>query len=530
MALSAMLRFPLLRSCFEKYGARKLDEHHVVSDLVVPVVPEHREFKDHFDQILQNPRHVAMGSLSVSLAYYQFLKILGVKFDAYFGYSFGDVSALAAAGYLSDDDAFNLLEVLENAELAKLRELTIQCSYPSILPIIKLHKHISVSQFNHLNETVVVGEQIAIDKLKSDCDLYNIKYTDNATTHHLHRQHIPKLQEKLNSMSFSPNHNIVISGLTAKPYPNHADQIKKQFFDQFEKPFLWMQSIQQLETSGFTTLIDCGPGDILSNQIRSGFKTKMQVITCDQEKNDFALDLALGKLFCSGFTLDFKKLWDNIITDFPHRYDIAQPGSVLINGTTYNKPYPANKETEMTERKQNGPDSTLAEQLLKAQLAYQENLLASHKAFLEALTSVTQQSNEDAAQTSAPVAEKIVMPKVEKPKEAAPIVVQAPSPKAPDPIVLPTITQPPAAQKTTSGSKNEGILLDLVSEKTGYDKSLINLDMDLENDLGIDSLLKVDLVSSLATKFPNATDVSPEEFIQIKTLKDVLVILNRVTQ
>ncbi|MFQ5485636.1 MAG: SDR family NAD(P)-dependent oxidoreductase, partial [Desulfobacterales bacterium] len=64
-------------------------------------------------------------------------------------------------------------------------------------------------------------------------------------------------------------------------------------------------------------------------------------------------------------------------------------------------------------------------------------------------------------------------------------------------------------------------ILRLVSEKTGYPVEMIGLEMDLEADLGIDSIKRVEILSALEEKIPDLPIISPEIIGRFKTLKQI---------
>ncbi|MCU0614587.1 MAG: acyltransferase domain-containing protein, partial [Desulfobacterales bacterium] len=68
----------------------------------------------------------------------------------------------------------------------------------------------------------------------------------------------------------------------------------------------------------------------------------------------------------------------------------------------------------------------------------------------------------------------------------------------------------------------EKVLLSVVSDLTGYPAEMLGLDMDIESDLGIDSIKRVEILSSLEEKMPGLPSVSPEHMGRLKTLGQVL--------
>ncbi|MGD8251400.1 MAG: SDR family NAD(P)-dependent oxidoreductase [Desulfobacterales bacterium] len=64
-------------------------------------------------------------------------------------------------------------------------------------------------------------------------------------------------------------------------------------------------------------------------------------------------------------------------------------------------------------------------------------------------------------------------------------------------------------------------LLSVVSDLTGYPQTMLNLDMDIEADLGIDSIKRVEILSAIEEKLPHLQGVSPEELVEMSTLGQI---------
>jgi acyl carrier protein len=69
------------------------------------------------------------------------------------------------------------------------------------------------------------------------------------------------------------------------------------------------------------------------------------------------------------------------------------------------------------------------------------------------------------------------------------------------------------------------ILLAVVSETTGYPPEMLDLDLNLDTDLGIDSIKRVEIFSALAEKLPGAPAVGPEHLARLQTLRQVIEFL-----
>ncbi|MFN8950332.1 MAG: SDR family NAD(P)-dependent oxidoreductase [Aphanizomenon sp.] len=65
------------------------------------------------------------------------------------------------------------------------------------------------------------------------------------------------------------------------------------------------------------------------------------------------------------------------------------------------------------------------------------------------------------------------------------------------------------------------ILLTIVSEKTGYPVEMLELSMDIEADLGIDSIKRVEILGGLLEIYPDLPKPNPEELGQLRTLGEI---------
>jgi acyl carrier protein len=65
-------------------------------------------------------------------------------------------------------------------------------------------------------------------------------------------------------------------------------------------------------------------------------------------------------------------------------------------------------------------------------------------------------------------------------------------------------------------------LLEVVSEKTGYPTEMLALEMDLEADLGIDSIKRVEIMGSLQEAFSGLPKLSPEALAEKRTLAHIV--------
>jgi NAD(P)-dependent dehydrogenase (short-subunit alcohol dehydrogenase family) len=115
--------------------------------------------------------------------------------------------------------------------------------------------------------------------------------------------------------------------------------------------------------------------------------------------------------------------------------------------------------------------------------------------------------------------------------QTLPTLVRAPEPAA---EALPTISAQPlqkAVESTPAMASAPPIedllqrLVALVAERTGYPTEMLAPEQDMEADLGIDSIKRVEILTSFARQFPDLGAGVPEQLRAARTLQDVVKVM-----
>ncbi|MCG3128857.1 MAG: hypothetical protein CHACPFDD_03753 [Phycisphaerae bacterium] len=90
------------------------------------------------------------------------------------------------------------------------------------------------------------------------------------------------------------------------------------------------------------------------------------------------------------------------------------------------------------------------------------------------------------------------------------------------PDASPPPRDPPVASQLAVTGGVESALLGVVAELTGYPVEMLNVDMDMEGDLGIDSIKRVEILATLEQRVPDFPGVNPEYMGSLRTLRQIL--------
>jgi acyl carrier protein len=113
----------------------------------------------------------------------------------------------------------------------------------------------------------------------------------------------------------------------------------------------------------------------------------------------------------------------------------------------------------------------------------------------------------------------------------------APQQPAPQPVQPPQPAQPAAHHESGNGANGTPTtqptvdtahldqiaqsLLNVVSEKTGYPVEMLEPDMDMESDLGIDSIKRVEILGAMQDLYPDLPRLKAEELAELRTLGQI---------
>jgi acyl carrier protein len=114
-----------------------------------------------------------------------------------------------------------------------------------------------------------------------------------------------------------------------------------------------------------------------------------------------------------------------------------------------------------------------------------------------------------------------------KPAAPAPSVSAVPAP-APVAKPAPVATAPvaPAPVAATPGIDPVALVRSIIADKTGYPEDMLDADMDLEGELGVDSIKQVEILSTLRERMPELPEIDPERLVELRTIAAIAAMVS----
>jgi acyl transferase domain-containing protein/NAD(P)-dependent dehydrogenase (short-subunit alcohol dehydrogenase family) len=571
--------FPRALQLLERANAR-FGPHRRLTDHIYPVPSQNRQARQDQERSLRCTDIAQPAIGAISLAMVHALESFGVKPAMTCGHSFGELTALCAAGWI-DEITFLDLAVARGRAMAAAGKkngcgsmLAVKAPLESLRSFADETPDLVLANRNSPEQGVLAGTEEAIDRARkkmNDQGFQSFQLPVSAAFHSplIKGAELP-FQNALDNCSIKPTNIPVFANNTAEPYPTDSAAVRSILSKQILEPVLFMDSIEHLYHQDVRTFVEVGPRSVLTGLVHS--------ILNDRDHQTISMDTSNGKAFgiadlartlafltASGHPVHLRA-WED-----PAPPKKTRRMTMQILGANYRRP--SKEKPDQTPIRQIDGNKAMkkspkthavsplvenalrtVQQGLKSMQALQAQTTEAHKKFLETqseagrslqrmMESIQQISEAsmgivrkhalapevpafpDQNKTGAPPSESMHLetetPAGLKVSGGSGRQQQSPSPallnsldiEAPKEAVLDTQTHPDAIEST---------LLHIVSDLTGYPIEMLGTDMDIESDLGIDSIKRVEILSTLEEKLPSLPAISPEIMGTLKTLAQIV--------
>lgn len=172
---------------------------------------------------------------------------------------------------------------------------------------------------------------------------------------------------------------------------------------------------------------------------------------------------------------------------------------------------------------------TMIENWVKAIASQHEATSSAHQEYIQSQANFTRQYSELLSGLMNGAASSMPTPQTAEPIDVAHRIIldgyveaSAPAALVPSEPSIAPVQAPKQAKKTYLSDELGASFLAIVSEKTGYPSDMLELDMDMEADLGIDSIKRVEILGAMQEKYPGLPPIGAEELVELRTLAQVI--------
>ncbi|MFI7099306.1 SDR family NAD(P)-dependent oxidoreductase [Streptomyces sp. NPDC050161] len=594
MGQSALIALPPVRAAFDRANALSPAADTLARTVFPPPGPD----DGRADERLRRTDYAQPAVGALASGQYAFLKELGLAPAGVLGHSFGEVTALWAAGIL-DDDAFTELarargEAMRPAAHSGDPGAMAAVSLPrdDLSRLLADHPGLTVCNDNAPDEQVVGGPAAAVDRFVRACRNASVTARPLPVAAAFHTPFVEHAVEPFHkacdSTPFAPPSLPVYANTPGAAYGFDPDANRRVLAAQLRHPVGFAARLEEMYADGFRVFVEFGPRQVLTHLVnRTLTGDDVETVPCDAgAPADSAATLkeAALRLAVLGMPVTGINRYDS-----PPAPPRTAPSSVarLLEGPMFaaEARRPAYEQC-IADMEQNAPaddttrppaDVTHLTPGAAALSRAATDHLAAHTRFLHQQTDTTKEltsllrartagSQADQAlvdavsaiadhgralseahtQASAAVTELLREPddrpvpgdEPYAPAQAAPADTAGPD----TPTTAPHGVVPPQGRSALAqllageddrqdraGGGIAGLSIEeitetcrgIVAEKTGYDLDMLEPDMSIQEDLGIDSLKQVEIGAELWRLYPSIKREDLFRFTEARTIGEM---------
>ncbi|WP_344404258.1 SDR family NAD(P)-dependent oxidoreductase [Streptomyces longisporus] len=496
---------------------------------------------------------------------YAWLHRLGFRADGVIGHSFGELTALWAAGAL-DDDRFAELARARGRAMAPPEQAAadfdpgamaaIRASLSDVQGLVATYRNVAICNINAPGQIVVGGPTDEIDRLVADVSGRRIPAKRLPVSAAFHTGFVAHAADAFRQAVESTGLGVptipVYANAPGSAYGSDAAANRRTLVDQLLQPVDFVSGIEKMYADGFRVFVEFGPKRVLTDLIDRILEGRTDVVTLAADggpSKDSEVSLKRAAIELAVLGLPLTGFDDHVEprTELPARKGMNIP----LRGINY-----------VTQERRSAYQDAIAqplaltagtggtdgvEDVVRDGLALQAEILTAHADTVHASVRSLEESVRAGGHPDTDAALRLIREQsatigaaherstrllldalrggAEAEPEPAPETALEPEPA----VVAPAEPEPvPAAEPEPVSVADSAIaagvmeaLMGAVAEKTGYPVEMLEPGMDVEADLGIDSIKRVQILGALQESYPVSEDVDPEVLAELRTLDDI---------
>lgn len=499
-------------------------------------------------QDLQRTEITQPALAAVCLGYMSVLRDLHIIPSAVAGHSFGELTALHAAQVFDDKQYAKLAN-----ERGKAMAQTDAASMLFVRSDAKtIHKHIQsndlfIANYNTPQQHIVAGPKKALDSLQHTLSSIGIAHRYLNVNHAFHTPMMETARstfaKAIDDLNCAPPQISVYSNINAQVY---TENIKETLNQQITAPVYFADMVQQMAKDGVDIFLEVGPRNILCNMVKEICTTPVFAVDSNNKGDIYGFLQTVAQLYIGGVDIKAQALFTarqlrdvsfDLLSEEQHKKD-----TWFVNGNkVWKKKLPMNKEileyfqSQHREKKQEttaefenslpSQKETTANSVDAVMLSYQKTMQQFLQSQQEIMSLYLQQGKlSPASQTSQLFS-----------NEHVEVFNIAQSPNFSDisqevtPPLQCTVPEQCEVLQTSCdvvskpASSIEDTLLQIVADKTGYPRESLSAEQMIAEELGIDSIKKVEIFQALEELFPVVKQQNiSQALFSAQTLSDVI--------
>ncbi|MEH2383663.1 MAG: beta-ketoacyl synthase N-terminal-like domain-containing protein [Nostoc sp.] len=303
MGKELVINFPELQQLYGRMDALlRQDNLQSVSQIVFPSPVFTQTEKDAQATALQRTEYAQPAIAGLSAGMYQILQKAGFQADFAAGHSFGELTALWAAGVLSEEDYCFLVKARgqamatsQNGDAGKM--LAVKEDIDKVKELVDQFPQVKVANFNSPHQVVLAGNSAQITKIQQILQNQGTTAVLLPVAAAFHTPLIEFARKGFASackrVTFRKPKISVYTNVTGKLYSSETELISKTLENHLSNSILFHQEIENIYADGGYCFVEFGPKRVLTNFIKDILGHRPHIAVALNPSNEKDSDLSL---------------------------------------------------------------------------------------------------------------------------------------------------------------------------------------------------------------------------------------------
>lgn len=556
--------YPELREAFTKADNILISNgKKAISELVYARVWSPEEAQKINDELVKT-LNSQMSLAASELGLYNIAKKRMLQADYFVGHSFGELSALCAANVIDENTLIRLAyergSAMGECSMDERTGMTaIMADYNVVQELVQKQKNVYIANVNSTKQIVVCGLISELEKFEEKLEQGNMTFKRLKVQSAFHSKYMNpaklKFKSAINSIQVNNPKGNVLSNYSNQFYKTKTD-VENNLCEQIVNPVLFLHNIQKLADQGANVFVEIGNGSVLKRFIQDiADLDNVEVISLEPNgtKSNSVEQFEYAMLQLAVLGVQIKE--DPYKKDMNSEFVIPdKKGTYLVPPTYFKLPETIKrcedsvknipdyrvKVTIGSENEENDNAEGSEEDMNKLEVLYNmskenagvlSNYLETQKTQMEYVKNYTEKGHSDGLeyskllfhcfsefQNNSVTALKtyfvgqsnlldgqgttniITLDDTGIKQQPVKLISQS---SETDLAKISMQDKKAVAVKNCDTEAIKGTILNVFTEQTGYPIEMIDLDMELEGELGIDSIKRIEIFSQLNDSLDN---------------------------
>ena len=450
-----------------------------------------------------------------SMAMADVLATYGVTAEMSAGHSYGELTALAHAGMLPRENLVPLSRARAQAMTESIGTrrggmAVIHAGAKDVRPLLERTPDVVVANANGPTQCVIAGDEGSVERALQAIRESGLRGQRLPTPYAFHTPALAPasatFSRALANVDLGPARHPVWSNVEATPYPADPEAIRALLASQLSRSVRFDEVLLNMHDAGARVFVEVGPGEVLTGLVRSTLRGKSHVAIATDRSGMSSGASLLHALAAIAVASD----------DFDERRLVRDPGEPRL--ALAEKPakqkhmwFADGRAVWDSAGPAPTPFSSAPASLSLGADASRED--AIHQ-YLERMGTLVEAQRD------------VMLAYLGAPAETS----GQPQRRPADPAT--ERSREPATSETVTGGMDPTLVLrTLLSERTGYPIEMVQADADLEGELGVDSIKRMEVLDAFVERCaPGQRATSStwlEQLLRQRTVADIVEMLRR---